>query len=86
MELTWQAKYQLWLLYGRGEEQEQIRVRYAAVQQQKGGVDCGPFALAFAYDFLMAKEPSTASFTAAAIRQWIGDSFVTSLNYPSLEQ
>ena len=24
----------------------------------------------------MAKEPSTASFTAAAIRKWVGDSFV----------
>ena len=36
MDLTWQSKYQLWLLYGQGEEQKQICIRSTAVQRAKG--------------------------------------------------
>ena len=33
LELSWQARYQLWLLYGQGEPEGQIRIRWDPVQR-----------------------------------------------------
>ena len=75
MDLTWQARYQLWLLYGQNEPEGQIRVRYDCVQRQTDGQNCGIFAIAFTYSVLFGIKLSTATFDPAALRAWILDCF-----------
>ena len=48
MELTWQAKLQIWVLYGRNKNE--VHYEFLPVQNQKNGVDCAFFAVAFAYE------------------------------------
>ena len=65
MDLTWQAKDQLWLLYGLGSLQDQLttpkpnqtKARYMPVQHQMNRVDCGFFSCAFVYELVNNRDP-----------------------------
>ena len=70
--LTWQAKLQLWLLYGQGLKE--LRVRYLPVQDQQNGVDCFFFAAVFAHELSDGKDPCEGSFCGDQLRQWVLES------------
>ena len=42
-----------------------------SVQQQKNGVDCGLFSVAFASTFAFGGDPSTATYDAALLRDYL---------------
>lgn len=48
---------------------DQIEIRYADVQRQSGGSDCGLFALAFATTLCFGENPETISYTQSAMRE-----------------
>ncbi len=74
MELTWQARLQLWRLYSR--DGQPLRFSYLAVQNQRNGVDCAFFAAAFAYELACRNgDPRDTSYKGSALREWVSDCF-----------
>ena len=53
-----------------------LMVARKAVQQQRGGNDCGPMAIAFAYTLCSGGDPSKVRYSQKILRQEIVRSFV----------
>ena len=49
-------------------KKDELLLNTATVQQQKNGVDCGPFATAFATSLAFEIDPSTVTFDVDALR------------------
>jgi hypothetical protein len=63
-----------WLLHYEGKE---ICVNWADVQRQRGGSDCGAFAIAFAIELCFGFNPSGRIFDQLTLRDDISSCFVT---------
>ena len=82
MELTWQAKLQIWVLYGRNKNE--VHYEFLPVQNQKNGVDCAFFPVALVYELHVRNgDPSNSSYNDNALRDWVARCIrITKLDAP----